>query len=66
MQFREATCGGSYASGSEHTLHFGIGAQETIQSIKVQWQSGHVQTLDFSNMENPINQVIRIMEKHLR
>ena len=66
MQFREATCGGSYASGSEHTLHFGIGAQETIQSIKVQWQSGHVQTLDFSNMENPINQVIHIMEKHLR
>ena len=63
-QFREATCGGSYASGSERTLHFGIGTQETIQSIKIKWQSGHIQTLDFSDEENPINQVIRITENH--
>ena len=62
-RFRESTCGGSYASGSERTLHFGIGAQETLQSIEVKWQSGHTQTLDFSNMERPINQVIRIVEK---
>ena len=61
-QFREATCGGSYASGSQRTLHFGIGAQETIQSIKVKWQSGHTQILDYSKMESPINQVVRIME----
>ena len=61
-RFRELTCGGSYASGSERTLHFGIGAQETLQSIEVKWQSGHTQTLDFSNMERPINQVIRIEE----
>ena len=62
MQFREATCGGSYASGSDHTLHFGIGVQETIQSIKVKWQSGHTQIVDFSNKENPINKVIHIIE----
>ena len=60
--FTEVTCGGSYASGSERTLHFGIGTQKTIQSIKVKWQNGNMQTLDFSNMENPINQVVRIME----
>ena len=60
--FREVTCGGSYASGSERTLHFGIGTQKTIQSIKVKWQNGNMQTLDFSRMENPINQVVRIME----
>ena len=60
--FREVTCGGSYASGNERTLHFGIGTQKTIQSIKVKWQNGNMQTLDFSNMENPINQVVRIME----
>lgn len=65
-QFREATCGGSYASGSERTLHFGIGTQKTIQSIKVEWQNGHIQTLDFSNTESPINQVIRIVENRLR
>ena len=60
--FREVTCGGSYASGNERTLHFGIGTQKTIQSIKVKWQNGNMQTLDFLNMENPINQVVRIME----
>ena len=62
MQFREATCGGSYASGSERILHFGIGLQEKIQSIKVKWQNGHTQMLDFSNTDSPINQVVRITE----
>ena len=64
-QFKEATCGGSYASSSDPTLHFGIGAEEMIQSIKVQWQSGRSQTVDFSNTENPVNQVIRIIENSL-
>ena len=64
-QFKEATCGGSYASSSDPTLHFGIGTQETIQSTKVQWQSGRSQTVDFSNTENPMNQVIRIIENPL-
>ena len=62
MQFREAICGGSYASGSELMLHFGIGTHETIQSIKVKWQNGHTQMLDFSDMDGPINRVIRIIE----
>ena len=61
-QFKEATCGGSYASGSDSTLHFGIGIHETIESIKVKWQSGRTQILDFSNTEHPVNQVIRIIE----
>ena len=63
-QFKEVTCGGSYASGSEHRLLFGIGTQERLQSIKVKWQSGHVQTMDFSKTEGPINDVIHITEKH--
>ncbi|RKU20391.1 hypothetical protein C6503_06265 [Candidatus Poribacteria bacterium] len=61
-QFKEAMCGGSYASSSDPTLHFGISTQETIQSIKVKWQSGHNQTVGFSNTENPVNQIIRIIE----
>ena len=61
-QFKEVTCGGSYASGSDHTLLFGIGTQERLQSIKVKWQSGHVQTMDFSKTEGPINDVIHITE----
>ena len=61
-QFTEATCGGSYASGSDPTLHFGIGTQTMIQSIKIKWQSGRSQTVDFSNTENPVNQVVPIIE----
>ena len=64
-QFKEVTCGGSYASDSEHRLLFGIGAQERLQSIKVQWQSGHLQTIDFSKTEPPINDVIHITENRL-
>jgi hypothetical protein len=60
--FREVTCGGSYASGSEQTLLFGIGAQKTLQSIEIKWQSGHTQTLDFLNTGSPVNQVVRIVE----
>ena len=60
--FREVTCGGSYASGSEPTLLFGIGAQKTIQSIEVKWQSGHTQTLDFSSTEIAVNETIYITE----
>ena len=64
-QFKEATCGGSYASGGASTLLFGIGTQETIQSIKVQWQSGRIQTLDLSKTENPVNDVVYITENRL-
>ena len=64
-QFRELTCGGSYASGSDQTLHVGIGVQEIIQSIEIKWQNGHTQTLDFSSTESPINQTIYITEGHL-
>lgn len=64
-QFREVTCGGSYASDSDHHLLFGIGTQETLQSIKVGWLSGHLQTIDFSKTESPINDVIHITEDRL-
>ena len=61
--FREVTCGGSYASGSEQTLLFGVGAQKTLQSIEVKWQNGHTQMLDFSDAESPVSQIIYITEK---
>ena len=64
-QFREVTCGGSYASGSDHHPIFGIGTQETLQSIKVQWLSGYLQTVDFSKTGSPINDVIHITENRL-
>ena len=57
-QVKEVTCGGSYASGSERALLFGLGKHSTVQSIEVKWQGGHVQK--FENIS--ANQVIRIVE----
>ena len=62
IQFREVTCGGSYASDSERILIFGIGAQKVIQSIRVKWQNGYTQTLDFSDTKSPVNQTVYITE----
>lgn len=57
-QIKEATCGGSYASGSDHSLLFGLGAHSTVQSVEVRWPGGHIQKLE--NLS--ANQVIRIKE----
>lgn len=57
-QVKEATCGGSYASGSELSLQFGLGTYSGMISIEVKWISGHIQRL--KNMS--ANQVIRIEE----
>ena len=55
---KEVTCGGSYASGSELALHFGLGTYTEVDLIKVKWQSGHNQILE--NIS--VNQVIYIEE----
>lgn len=54
----EVTCGGSYASGSELVLHFGLGTSSEVDSIEVKWQSGLVQRLE--NVS--VNQAILIRE----
>ena len=59
-QIKEATCGGSYASGSDRNLHFGLGTHSKVQSIEVKWQGGHIQKL--TNLS--ANQIIKIKEKH--
>ncbi|MDE0087153.1 MAG: CRTAC1 family protein [Candidatus Poribacteria bacterium] len=57
-QIKEVSCGGSYASGSERAIVFGLGTHSTVQSIEVKWLGGHVQRLE--NLS--ANQVIRIEE----
>lgn len=57
-QVKEVTCGGSYASGSDRTLLFGLGNNSTVQSIEVKWQGEYIQKLE--NLS--ANQVIRIEE----
>jgi hypothetical protein len=53
-QVREVTCGGSYASDSAHTLHFGLGDATTVQTVKVTWPSGHIQLLKNARIDETI------------
>lgn len=57
-QVKEATCGGSYASGSERTLLFGLGTHSKVQSVEVKWLGGQTQKLE--NLS--ANKIIRIEE----
>jgi hypothetical protein len=59
-QVKEVTCGGSYASGSEHNLLFGLGTHSKVQSIEVKWKGGHIQRLENISA----NQIINIEENH--
>jgi len=58
-QVREVTCGGSYASGSDQTLLFGLGTDEIVKLIEVEWIGGNKQTFE----DITTNKVIRIEEK---
>ena len=55
---REVTSGGSYASGNDYTLHFGLGSTETVDSIEIHWLGGNVQHLE--NVST--NRLIQIVE----
>ena len=54
----EVTSGGSYASGNDYTLHFGLGSTETVDSIEIHWLGGNVQHLE--NVST--NRLIQIVE----
>jgi hypothetical protein len=41
-QIAEMRCGGSYASDSEHVVHFGLGHLEKVDRLEVLWPSGQV------------------------
>lgn len=57
-QIKEVTSGGSYASGSDNSIHFGLGNHSEVETIEVKWQSGHIQRL--KNIS--VNQVVQIEE----
>ncbi len=57
-QIKEVTSGGSYASGSDNSIHFGLGNHSEVETIEVKWQSGHIQKL--KNIS--VNQVVYIEE----
>jgi hypothetical protein len=42
-QWRAVGSGGSYCSQSDLALHFGLGAEETVRAVEVEWPSGKKQ-----------------------
>ena len=57
-QIREVKSGSSYASGSDTRLLFGLGANQQVESINIEWQSGTTQELEGVS----INQIVTIVE----
>jgi enediyne biosynthesis protein E4 len=45
-QSATVTTAGSYESSSDRRIHFGLGAENSVSSIKIRWPSGIVQTID--------------------
>jgi hypothetical protein len=50
--------GGSYASESDHRVHFGLGAASTIEKLEIRWPSGTTQTLNNVSA----NQILSVRE----
>ena len=44
-QIRERTGGGSYLSGSDPRLHFGLGAAQVAERVEIRWPDGRRQVL---------------------
>lgn len=45
VQYNHMTTSAGYASSSDGPVHFGLGADATVQSIEIRWPSGTLQTL---------------------
>lgn len=57
-QTREVRSGGSYLSHNDMRVHFGLGAQTTVQKIRIRWPSGRIDT--FENV--PGDRFLRVVE----
>ena len=57
-QIREQKTGSSYMSQNDLTLHFGLGAEETVEQLGVVWPSGARQR--FAGL--PVDKRVRIWE----
>jgi hypothetical protein len=53
-QVAESQCVRGYLSTSEPFLHFGLGVNTFIDSIRVEWQDGRVQTIGKQNADQTI------------
>lgn len=58
QQCAMVTTSGSYASASDKRLHFGLGSDTGIQSIRILWPSGIIQSISSPNT----NEVLTVTE----
>jgi hypothetical protein len=58
QQFATVTTAGSYLSSSDKRVHFGLGKEQTVESVEIRWPSGIVQTLQ----NIPADQILQIDE----
>jgi len=45
VQYDHVRAGGSYLSGNDPRLHFGLGERKSVDSIEIRWPSGAVEKL---------------------
>jgi hypothetical protein len=57
-QIREHKGGGSYLSGSDPRLHFGIGEASAVERLQIRWPSGKTELLE----KVPIDRLITVRE----
>ena len=57
MEIREVDGGNGYAGQSTRRVHFGLGAATRIDSVQINWPSGHV-----DRVAVPINRISVIEE----
>jgi hypothetical protein len=46
VQFSEVRAGGSYLSSNDPRLHFGLGAEATMNEVEIRWPSGMVEVMN--------------------
>ncbi|MFN2530957.1 MAG: CRTAC1 family protein [Pyrinomonadaceae bacterium] len=53
-QRRDVVSGNSYASQSDMTLHFGLGAATTIDKLEIKWPDGFVESVQVQGVDRKI------------
>jgi len=53
-QRQDVVSGGSYASQSDLTLHFGLGAATTIDKVEIKWPNGFKETIQVPGVDRQL------------
>ena len=53
-QRQDVLSGASYASQSDETLHFGLGAATTVEKLEIRWPDGSTESVDVSGVDRKL------------